>query len=353
MAGYFIEILSLSLSPHSPPHHSLSGGKTEKVYGEKKERNITMSQAVTHVERVGGGYSYGVDTSGSPRRPKPVAPKGAVSCVVKEFDAPGVRAVEVLQGGATIWTAEEDGSIKLRNGFTGEVAHTVPAKGAGLVERLYASQDLMWVGLNDGGVRVYDHLVVENDWPSESEPEKPHTGPVRFFCPLYDDSMLSGSTDGLIIKWAGSDADEDVSPYTHVCKSSVSTSLTALEAYSTFVFAGDLQGFIYVLDSDTLEVLRSFEAHPSATVTCLKYMDGILFSGGSDGFIHAWAQVTHREPDRTVIGDETWHDCAIRKLVGDPRSHQMWSVDESGRIQKWESTAPFGTYVFVQLFWGV
>ena len=294
--------------------------------------------AAMHVERVGGGYSYGVDPyGGSPRRPRPVAPKGAVSCVVKDFEAEGVRAIEVLQGGATVWTAEEDGSIKLRNGFTGEVAHTVPAKGAGLVERLYASQDLMWVGLNDGSVRVYDHLVVDHEWPSAEEPEKPHTGPVRFFCPLYDDSMLSGSTDGLIIKWAGAEP----SPYTHVAKARPSTSLTALEAYSTFVFAGDLQGNIYVMTSDTLEVVRTFEAHPSATVTCLKYMDGVLFSGGSDGKLRAWSQVTQRDPDMTEVGDETWHDVSIRRLVGDPRSHQMWSIDESGRIHKWESTAPF------------
>eukprot|EP01059_Diplonema_ambulator_P011905 TRINITY_DN21974_c0_g1_i3.p1 TRINITY_DN21974_c0_g1~~TRINITY_DN21974_c0_g1_i3.p1 ORF type:complete len:941 (+),score=440.19 TRINITY_DN21974_c0_g1_i3:38-2824(+) len=307
-------------------------------------------------QRVGGGYSYGVDqVSGSPRRPKPVAPKGAVSSVVKEFEAAGVRAIEVLQGGATLWTAEEDGSIAVRNGFTGEIAHRTQPSGAGLVERLYATTSYMWVGFNDGGVKVYDHLVVDEEWPSSMNPlpetDKPHTGPVHFFCPAYDGSMLSGSTDGLIIKWAAPERmDEDEenrnpdepAPFTHIQKSTPSSSLTALEAYSTFVFTGDLQGKINVLDSEYLQPLRVFEAHPSATVTCLKYMDGMLFSGGSEGLINAWAQVTQRVPDRQPIGEEGWHDCPIRKLIGDPRAHQMWSIDDSGRVHKWESTAPFG-----------
>eukprot|EP01064_Diplonema_japonicum_P025449 TRINITY_DN36876_c0_g1_i1.p2 TRINITY_DN36876_c0_g1~~TRINITY_DN36876_c0_g1_i1.p2 ORF type:complete len:911 (+),score=340.06 TRINITY_DN36876_c0_g1_i1:42-2774(+) len=307
-------------------------------------------------QRVGGGYSYGMDpVSGSPRRPKPVAPKGAVSSVVKEFEASGVRAIEVLQGGATLWTAEEDGSIAVRNGFTGEIAHKTQPSGAGLVERLYATNSYMWVGFNDGGVKVYDHLVVDEEWPSAMSPlpetDKPHTGPVHFFCPVYDGSMLSGSTDGLIIKWAAPEKidDEDdernpdePAPFTHIQRASPSTSLTALEAYSTFVFTGDLQGNVNVLDSESLQSLRVFEAHPSATVTCLKYMDGMLFSGGSEGLINAWGQVTQRHPDRQPIGEEGWHDCPIRKLIGDTRAHQMWSIDDSGRVHKWESTAPFG-----------
>eukprot|EP00659_Diplonema_papillatum_P023187 gene23187-35532_t len=306
-------------------------------------------------QRVGGGYSYGMDPiSGSPRRPKPVAPKSAVSSVVKEFSAPGVRAIEVLQGGATLWTAEEDGSIAVRNGFTGEIAHRTTPQGAGLVERLYATTSLMWVGMNDGGVRVYDHLVVDEEWPSGKTPspesDTPHTGPVHFFCPLFDGSMLSGSTDGLIIKWAAPEKvvekdepnGDEPAPFTHLCLSTPSTSLTALEAYSMYVFAGDLQGNVYVLDAETLETKRMFEAHPSATVTCLKYMDGMLFSGGSDGCINAWAHATQREPDKQPIGDESWHDSPIRKLIGDPRANQMWSVDDSGKIMKWESTAPFG-----------
>eukprot|EP01063_Lacrimia_lanifica_P024102 TRINITY_DN32065_c0_g1_i1.p1 TRINITY_DN32065_c0_g1~~TRINITY_DN32065_c0_g1_i1.p1 ORF type:complete len:919 (+),score=450.28 TRINITY_DN32065_c0_g1_i1:44-2800(+) len=303
------------------------------------------------VERVGGGYDIEYlerDHLSSPRRGIPQAPTGAMSSVVKEFDAPGVRAVEVLQGGATIWTAEEDGTITLRNGFTGDVAHKVPAQGAGLVERLFATTDLMWVGFNDGSIRVYDHLVVEKEWPSNDSEPKPHQGPVRFFCALYDDSILSGSTDGQIIKWAGSsqraEEDPEAPPqYSHLCTATTPAPLSSLEAYSTFVFAGDHQGHIHVYDAESLELINSFEAHPSATVTCLKYMDGMLFSGGSDGNLRAWASVSQRdrEPGEITIG-EGLHDCAIRKLIADPRAHQMWSIDEKGTLNKWESTAPFG-----------
>ena len=300
-------------------------------------------------QRVGGGYSYGLDpVSGSPRRPQPVAPKGAVSTVVKEFDASGVRAIEVIQGGATLWTAEEDGSIAVRNGFTGEVAHRTQTDGSGLVERLYATNNnLMWVGMNDGGVKVYDSFLVDVEWPPVGQQsEKPHTGPVHFFCPIYDGSMLSGSTDGLIIKWeVQENVGEGEEAFKHIRKATPSQTLSALEAYSTYIFAGDLSGNVYVLDTEFLHTKRFFEAHPSATVTCLKYMDGLLFSGGSEGTIAAWSHVTQRDPDKTVIGDEEWHASPIRKLIGDPRAHQMWSVDDTGKVRKWESTAPFGPYV--------
>eukprot|EP00755_Sulcionema_specki_P003620 Sspe_Gene.3759::Locus_1251_Transcript_1_1_Confidence_1.000_Length_2656::g.3759::m.3759 len=303
---------------------------------------------MTHrIPRVGGGYLYGNEGQAhsieNPSRPRPTQPKGQVSMMVKEFDAAGVRAVEVIQGGATVWTAEDDGTIAIRNGFSGEVAHRITPKSAGQVTRMFATDYTMWVGMNDGSIFCYDHLTAMENFTSKHD--KPHNASVLFFCPImFNGNVLSGSSDGKIVKWTDvTDAEGESAekqPFEQLQSVQVAKSLTALEAYGTFVFAGDLNGNVYMFDAATLQKKFTFEAHPNVSVTALKYMDGLLFSGGSDGMIYAWSHVTQHQTTSQTIG-EGWHDAPIRKLVADSRAHQMWSVDASGVVHKWESNFPF------------
>eukprot|EP01065_Artemidia_motanka_P025451 TRINITY_DN30446_c0_g1_i1.p1 TRINITY_DN30446_c0_g1~~TRINITY_DN30446_c0_g1_i1.p1 ORF type:complete len:996 (+),score=388.76 TRINITY_DN30446_c0_g1_i1:65-2989(+) len=315
--------------------------------------------------RVGGGYSmYGNSWSGSPKRQlKRAQPgKAAVSVQMAKFPAEGVVALEVLQGGATIWTAERDGSINIRNGLSGEVATsspdtptTLPAQGTAKPVRLCATETHMWVGYDDGSVRIYDHLVVMQVWPDPECPSpKPHQAAVMHFCPS-DGCMVSGDVDGNLVKWCRDDFGQATFA-SHLAKGTASPEpikLNALAVHGRFVFAGDDQGRVHLSQivkvhpetestyPECFEYLFSWDtAHGS--VTALKYMDGLLFTGGTDGS----ARVCHVPSGAQSAADLTGWTLShsgkpVQRLVGDPRAHQIWVVDDDGAVSKFESYSPF------------
>eukprot|EP01062_Namystynia_karyoxenos_P024259 TRINITY_DN19441_c0_g1_i2.p1 TRINITY_DN19441_c0_g1~~TRINITY_DN19441_c0_g1_i2.p1 ORF type:complete len:1018 (+),score=410.37 TRINITY_DN19441_c0_g1_i2:111-3056(+) len=323
--------------------------------------------------RVGGGYSmYGNTWTGSPRRSSPRrsagAPKEAETRRVREFPARGVVALQVLQGGATLWTAEADGSICVRNGFSGDVTSaaepgdgepcvTIKPQDNAQVVRLFATDTHMWVGQADGGLRVYDHLVVVQVFPEGDPPySKPHRNQVQYFCTVPDGCVISGDIDGNLLKWSG---EETVAeglegrPFEVMASGTADgrpgpgqMALSALDTSGKYVYAGDTTGTVHVLQvmaaadgpyPEVFEHLFSWDTG-HASVTAIKYMDGLLFTGGTDKSVKVW-EVHGRVPveaQRTVP-----LDASAKRLIGDPRAHQIWAVDGGGAVTKLESTAPF------------
>eukprot|EP00756_Hemistasia_phaeocysticola_P029609 Hpha_TRINITY_DN16241_c6_g1::TRINITY_DN16241_c6_g1_i1::g.12253::m.12253 len=316
--------------------------------------------------RVGGGYSVhgGVVGSPSPRRQgrRPEQPRAAISTLIKEFPARDVTAIEVLQGGATVWTGQKDGSINVRNGFTGDVALppkpdqsgkedvTLQAEGEAFVVRLFATDSHMWVGMNDGGVRVYDHLVVVKVWPEAGSQEKPHTSSVEHFCSLYDGSVLSGDIEGNLIKWTDENMteegglEEDSRPFKILARgysngsAEKARSLSAVDTSGTFVYTGDRSGHAYVLEADTLQLVHGWDTG-HGSVTSVRFMDGMLFTGGSGATVRIWQQASQVAPTEPV--KEVTLGSSVSRLIPDLRAHLVWAVDQEGSVTKLESTPPF------------
>eukprot|EP01065_Artemidia_motanka_P047906 TRINITY_DN759_c2_g1_i1.p1 TRINITY_DN759_c2_g1~~TRINITY_DN759_c2_g1_i1.p1 ORF type:complete len:985 (+),score=377.22 TRINITY_DN759_c2_g1_i1:82-3036(+) len=310
--------------------------------------------------RVGGGYSVhgGVLGSPSPRRQgrRPEKPRAPISTMIKEFPAKGVTALEVLQGGATVWTAESDGSINVRNAFTGEVATsskpeagqepvTLKPQGEAIIVRLFATDTQMWAGLNDGSVRMYDHLVVVQVWPEAGATEpKPHSTSVEFFCALYDGTVLSGDIEGNLVKWVGEQPDDDGRASDILCRGFSNgtggdgRSLSALDTNGTFVYTGDRSGMMYVLAADDLRLVHSWDTN-HGSVTAVRFMDGMLFTGGSGCTVRIWQQASQKVPTEPL--KEVTLGAPVSRLIPDLRAHLIWAVDKEGAVTKMESTAPF------------
>lgn len=306
--------------------------------------------------RVGGGYSY---SAGSPSRRqgrRPEEPRAAISTLIHEFAARQVTCIEVLQGGATVWTGHDDGSINVRNGLTGEPALppkpdksgkeevTLRADGEAYPVRLFATDSHMWVGMSDGGVRVYDHLVVVKVWPESSAQEMPHSSPVQHFCSLYDGTVLSGDHNGNLVKWTDELSTTDEGAFRILAQgysngdADKERSLSAVDTSGTFIYTGDRSGHSYVLEADTLNLVHGWDTG-HGVVSAIRFMDGMLFTGGSGATIRIWQQASQVAPTQPV--KEIALEGGVSRLIPDLRSHLVWAVDKEGLVTKIESTPPF------------
>ena len=269
----------------------------------------------------------------SPQRlvaPKKVEPTTEPVKVVHEFSG-SIRCLELTQGGATIWTGDNDGTISIRNGMTGEIVHHIPSSGGLYVDSLFATETHMWVGMNDGTVRIYDHLVYilvsEATFHKES---------VTCFTSTFDGKVFSASSDASIVKW-----DTEANGFALMTKLvSYSTSMIrCMACYGYNLFTGGDDAIIRCMDTEagSGQELRDFVGHEDA-VNCLIVQDGYLFSGSKDCTIRAW-NMEHGECIWT-FGDNggAQHEAPVTSFIGDTVAHRFWSADSDGSIHVWEST---------------
>eukprot|EP00756_Hemistasia_phaeocysticola_P036612 Hpha_TRINITY_DN16651_c0_g2::TRINITY_DN16651_c0_g2_i5::g.179260::m.179260 len=323
--------------------------------------------------RCGGGYSsVGNSWAGSPRQSSRrfAPPQDPITKRVRSFDAPGVKALEIVQGGATLWTAEADGSIKVRHALDGTVttatdeakATFAPPRDGGICVRLRATATHMWAGYDNGQVRVFDHLVVSQIYPSptttadaEEEVPAPHSAAVKFLHPS-DNCMYTCDTAGNIIKWL--DDPEGTGDFTQLASGSVletpeqgTDTVWAVAAVGQYVFAGDRNGNMTMSQvvkntgateedfPERFELLHVW-ATSHSSVTSIAAADGTLFTGGSDGIIRCWPLPTPQNPKplkEVKVGQ------SVDKIVVDARAHQVWGVDATGSVVKIETHAPYTT----------
>eukprot|EP00760_Papus_ankaliazontas_P009692 PhM_4_TR14118/c0_g1_i1/m.43063/K10260/FBXW7, SEL10; F-box and WD-40 domain protein 7 len=249
--------------------------------------------------------------------------------VVNEFSG-SVRALELTQGGATLWTAEADGSIGVRSGMTGGVVHAIAKHGELMVESLYATDNHMWVGLDDGTVRVFDHLVYLCIHEA-----KFHTDAVTCFTVTFDGKVFSGSADTTIVKW-----DHERRSFELMTKilAGHTKAVRCLVSYGYHLFSGSEDPVIRCADTETGQKVQVYEGHTGA-INALLVLDGFLFSASDDHSVRVWniesgecLQVL-TEPDATA---------PVTSLVADVVGHRLWSADVDGIINVWDSNVDVG-----------
>ncbi|KAJ9462425.1 Myosin heavy chain kinase A [Diplonema papillatum] len=250
--------------------------------------------------------------------------------VINEFSG-SIRCLEITQGGATLWTGDNDGTISIRNGMTGEIVHHIRATGGLYVDSLFATDTHTWVGMNDGTVRIYDHLV----YILVSEAQY-HRGSVSCFTSTFDGKVFSASTDASIVKW-----DTEANSFalmSKLCGPSTEM-IRCLACYGYNLFSGGDDKVIRCMDTEagSGQEVREFIGHTDA-VNALLVQDGYLFSGSKDNTIRAW-NMEHGECIWVVgTGGSVVHQSPVTALIGDVVAHRFWSADASGVMHVWEST---------------
>ena len=262
---------------------------------------------------------------------KKVEREGEPIRVIHEFSA-SVRCLELTQGGASVWTGENDGSISIRNGMTGDIVHKIPGTDEMYVDTLFATETHMWVGMNDGTVRIYDHLV----YILVSEAQF-HTDSVTSFAVTFDGKVFSASADCSIVKW-----DTEANSFALMTKLCGPTTkmIRTIACYGYNLFSAGDDNVIRCMDTEagSGQDVREFHGHEDA-VNCLLVQDGYLFSGSKDNTIRAW-NMEHGECILTLGGGgpDQIHEAPITAMIGDIVAHRFWSADTNGIIHVWEST---------------
>eukprot|EP01059_Diplonema_ambulator_P034646 TRINITY_DN7878_c2_g1_i1.p1 TRINITY_DN7878_c2_g1~~TRINITY_DN7878_c2_g1_i1.p1 ORF type:complete len:919 (+),score=394.05 TRINITY_DN7878_c2_g1_i1:52-2808(+) len=246
--------------------------------------------------------------------------------VIHEFSG-SIRCLEITQGGATVWTGDNDGTISVRNGMTGKIVHHLAESGGLYVDSLFATDTHMWVGLNDGTVRIYDHLV----YILVSEATH-HQGSVSCFTSTFDGKVFSASTDGSIVKW---DTEANSFALMQSLKNS-NEMIRCIACYGYNLFVAGDDKIIRCLDTEAgaSQEVREFIGHTDA-INALLVQDGYLFSGSKDCTIKAW-NMEHGECIWELVAPHAQMS-PITALIGDPVAHRFWSADSTGVMHVWES----------------
>jgi len=262
-----------------------------------------------------------------------VAPRPRIE-VVKEFSG-FVRCLEITQGGATIWSGEQDGTVAIRSGLDGHVVCSLAEENKTenvVVDSLYATEAYMWVGLSNGTVQIYDALM----YIRVADKSRFHHGPVTAFAhqaSMNDDKVYSASADTMIIKWDEKDFD-----MVNKMQTEHRLPIKCVTLYGYNLFSGGDDCVVRCMDTETGQpVTVAYEGH-TAPVTCLLVLDGYLFSSSEDSTVRVWNIV--QGVTLKILGAPSTplgHKVAVTCMIGDPVAHKLWSGDADGIIHVWNS----------------
>eukprot|EP01065_Artemidia_motanka_P042632 TRINITY_DN5759_c0_g1_i1.p1 TRINITY_DN5759_c0_g1~~TRINITY_DN5759_c0_g1_i1.p1 ORF type:complete len:1044 (+),score=353.50 TRINITY_DN5759_c0_g1_i1:154-3132(+) len=249
---------------------------------------------------------------------------------VHEFAGP-IRCLEAAQGSSTLWTGSEDGTLTIRNGETGEVVHCLPGTGGLHADSLFATDTHMWVGMNDGTLRIYDSLVYILVLVTTY-----HSDSITCFCSTFDGKVFSGGLDGNLIKW---DTEANGFAVMNRWEPESCPKIRCMACYGYNLFIGGDDAVITSIDTESGAMQRTFRDH-TGLVAALLVQDGFLFSASHDTTVRAW-DIESGEcifPLGTTHGStQVGHTSAVTSLIGDPVAHRIWSSDSSGIVHVWES----------------
>jgi WD40 repeat protein len=295
--------------------------KEEKVFVKGLQSHYQLSHLATIRDELSNRTQVD-DGKFSSRPPTPSPPREDPTRCVSTFDA-RVRCLEIAQGGASLWTGEQDGSVGIRNGVTGDFAYRLLPVDRDdqriLIDTLQASGNNMFVGCSDGSIRIYDVLVFVLAFES-----KEHQSSVCGFANTFDQRTFSISIDGSICKW-----DSEANAFNLISKADQEACLRCVATYGYNVFAGTDSGSIISFDTDSLDVVRTYDGHCS-NVTCLAVQDGYLFSGSNDRSVMVW-NISTGEALKTLTG----HDAGVSCFFCDASTHRLWSADLNGTLNMW------------------
>lgn len=236
-------------------------------------------------------------------------------------EIPGhVRAVEITHHGATLWSAENDGSVTVRSGGNGLVVYTIPPQASGAtVDTLYATSTHMWLGLSDGTVQVYDHLVYIHVTEG-----KFHDARVTSFCETFDGRVFSGSLDGSLVKW-----DSELRNFEAITKIIPGQKdVVALASAGYTLFSASSDGTVVALDIETGQHAAQYSSMShTQPVTCLIVEGDALFSGSSDGSLRVW-----NARDGALLLEHIF-ESGVSSAVPDSVSRKLWVALADGEIK--------------------
>eukprot|EP01064_Diplonema_japonicum_P005315 TRINITY_DN13587_c0_g1_i1.p1 TRINITY_DN13587_c0_g1~~TRINITY_DN13587_c0_g1_i1.p1 ORF type:complete len:894 (+),score=151.93 TRINITY_DN13587_c0_g1_i1:87-2684(+) len=314
------------------------GSDTDSMYYEASSQKPVVDAMAP---RVGGGYAtkfqvghYAYKYVDCTVKTELVDLKPMRCEKVETFNAKGVKAVAVVHGGASLWTAEETGEVAIRDPSNGEIHHTVKRDNETvLMTKMSAHGAHVWVGAEDGGVEVYDNIIAVLVGRHVV-----HTSPVLDFSYDETEQIMYSICSDLVVKWSGEEAS-----FQKLTSHKPDSKLTALTSSASHVFVGDHLGTVIALNTH-LNVIGQWEAHPNATVSSMLCFKNYLFSAGSENVLHCWNADVSNGPVLLHTREDLHGVEVIRSMHPDTASNQVWSVSDT-LVHRWacsmETTPPF------------
>ena len=180
-----------------------------------------------------------------------------------------------------VWTAEQDGTLTIREATTGEATCTIERKKGVFVTALLYHDNQMYAGLSDGNIRVYREvadqvLVVPAKMPIALEAGHNVVARLKIGSPADE----SGLTEGMIISHVDGEPTNDAG----AVKAAMSGDSPHRLTVKTVNRCGEPE----------FEMYCEVRKHTGA-VTCMEVVPGMgvdgrdqIYSGGRDWQIHIW-----------------------------------------------------------------
>lgn len=241
-----------------------------------------------------------------------------------------IRCVEAISEG-TAWTAEYDGTIRIRSLPQG----TIQKELEGRIETFCTSllyveaHKKVWVAFNDGYIRVYNATsdTMEAEFVQ-------HAGGINCMTQI-DNNVFTGGVDWKIGEWR---ADTNAFVRLYFGHGGGVRSLHAFEGPSGAVlFSASDDGTIKAWDpyspiqtEENRSCVHTFEGH-ERSVLALETVAELsqLWSGGEDGTVRVW-NLTTLEEIIVLQG----HTAPVASLLA--IESRMWSGDQHGHLILWD-----------------
>eukprot|EP01065_Artemidia_motanka_P043216 TRINITY_DN5956_c0_g1_i1.p1 TRINITY_DN5956_c0_g1~~TRINITY_DN5956_c0_g1_i1.p1 ORF type:complete len:1134 (+),score=425.11 TRINITY_DN5956_c0_g1_i1:89-3490(+) len=241
-----------------------------------------------------------------------------------------VATRSTAQGQPLIWTAEE-GDISLRN-IRGQKTASIEKKKNTLVNCMLTHDRYLWVGLNDGYIRIFDQHTL-----ALSGEIKQHAGPVMCLLSVGS-AVFSGGSDWQIYVW---------DPKSCRCVGQLSghqNQVNCLAVEGDLIFSGGEDQAIrcWTWDGSTRSGEEKIDNWPkvghAGGIRAIVINEIFLFSASSDGGLKVWNTqngqlVQHLDQRDSGHGARVQITCLQR----DPAAQRIWAGSTDGIINVWDA----------------
>ena len=242
---------------------------------------------------------------------------------IRAMEVSSVFGPDMAKNSVDVWTADQEGTISVRN-IESDVSHVIPRKPECHVSSLLAHGPLMWVGLSDGYLRVFDQKKLELIFE-----RKQHSGRITCMVSVGPD-VYTGSDDWQIFKWSSKTFEPSLQLSGHQC-----SVLCLAHDGNDVLFSGSEDFTIRCWDLETKKE-RLGQGWPARNhsdgVTALVVCEVHLFSASRDGTIKVWNTQTGQ-----MLKYLDRREGAITTLLKDPTSMRIWAGDTTGTISVYDA----------------
>ena len=242
---------------------------------------------------------------------------------IRAMEVSSVFGPDMAKNSVDIWTADQEGTISIRN-LQAEVSHIIPRKPEVHVTTLLAHGPLMWVGLSDGYLRIFDQKKLELIFE-----RKQHSGRITCMISVGPD-VYTGSDDWQIYKWSSKTFEPTLQLSGHQC-----SVLCLAHDGNDALFSGSEDFTIRCWDLENKKE-RLGQGWPARNhsdgVTAIVICEVHLFSASRDGTIKVWNTQTGQ-----MLKYLDRREGAITSLMKDPTSMRIWAGDTTGTISVYDA----------------